>query len=173
MQPSAPARKQRPGVSQQRKDIVVAAIELFAASGSAAVSVSAICKQANVSRDTFYRYFDNKDHLIDALYRYSVSNNMLAVTSAADADFADPDWLHRTIDTTVDAILTQHQVARFLFLEAADPGSHAHGVIASAFDRVARSMQAWCRNHSRSQRSFSPVRSTSSSLEAMRSSCNA
>ncbi len=139
------ARKQRPGIPQQRRDIVAAAVSLFAASGTAGVSVSAICKQAGVSRDTFYRCFDNKDQVIDALYSDSVSANMLAVTAASDADFTDPAWLRPTIDETVDAILAEHEVARFLFLESADPGSHAHEVIEEAFDSVARSMQRWCR----------------------------
>ena len=70
---------------------------------------------------------------------------MLAVTAAPDADFTDRDWLRPNIDRTVDAILAEHEVARFLFLESADPDSHAHAVIEEAFDGVARSMQRWCR----------------------------
>jgi len=138
-------RRPRPGVAQQRQDILHTAVRLFAGNGTAAVSVSAICKAAAVSRDTFYRCFDNKDDLVDQLYRQSVSANMLAVTASQDADFSDPQWLHRTIDDTVDAILAQHEIARFLFLESADPGSRAHAVIAAAFDSAARSMQRWCR----------------------------
>ena len=61
-----------------------------------------------------------------------------------DADFGDLQWLRTTIDVTVDAILAQHKAAQFLFVESADPDSHAHGVIDSAFDNVARRMQAWC-----------------------------
>ena len=142
---SSRQRKQRPGVPQQRKDIIAAAVSLFAEAGTAAVSVSAICNQAGVSRDTFYRCFDNKDDLINALYSHTVSANMLAVTAAPDADFTDAQWLHQAIDEAVDAIPAEHQVARFLFLESADPGSHAHAVIEAAFDSVARSMQRWCR----------------------------
>lgn len=138
-------RKQRPGVEQQRKDIIAGAVQLFGVSGTAAVSVSAICHQAGVSRDTFYRCFENKDQLIDALYSHTVSANMLAVTASPDADFTDEQWLRNSVDEAVDAILSQHEVARFLFLESADPNSHAHEVIEAAFDRVARSMQRWCR----------------------------
>ncbi|MEM9256384.1 MAG: helix-turn-helix domain-containing protein [Pseudomonadota bacterium] len=137
--------KSRPGVAQQRRDIIAAAVRLFAVAGTAPVSVSAICQEAGVSRDTFYRCFDNKDQLVDALYSNTVSANMLAVTSSAKADFTDEAWLRTTIDDTVDAILSQREVAQFLFLEAADPESHAHRVIGSAFDGAARSMQRWCR----------------------------
>jgi len=140
-----PEKKPRPGVEQQRRDVIAAAVALFAVSGTAPVSVSAICAAAGVSRDTFYRCFDNKDALIDALYSQAVSDRMLAVTAAADANFTDRRWLRRTINDMVDAILDEHQVARFLFVEAADPGSHAHAVITGAFDRASRSMQRWCR----------------------------
>ncbi len=137
--------KQRPGVEQQRRDVIAAAVGLFAKSGTAPVSVSAICNAAGVSRDTFYRCFGNKDELVDALYRDAVSANMLAVTASPDADYTDAGWLRDTIDATVDAILAEHQVAKFLFLESADPASHAHAVIEQAFDSAARSMQRWCR----------------------------
>ena len=138
-------RKQRPGVERQRKDIIAGAVKLFGVSGTAAVSVSAICHQSGVSRDTFYRCFDKKDQLIDALYSHTVSANMLAVVASPDADFTDEAWLRNSVDQMVDAILSQHEVARFLFMESADPNSRAHGVIAEAFERVARSMQRWCR----------------------------
>ncbi len=136
--------RQRPGVEQQRLDILGAAVSLFASGGSASVSVSAICKQAGVSRDTFYRCFDNKDQLIDTLYRDSISTKMLAVTAADDADFTNPQWLASTVGETVDAILAEHQVASFLFVEAADPASHAHRVIEEAYASVGKSMQDWC-----------------------------
>lgn len=137
--------KQRPGVEQQRRDVIAAAVGLFADAGTAPVSVSAICNAAGVSRDTFYRCFGNKDELVDALYRDAVSANMLAVTASPEADYTDTGWLRDTIDATVDSILAEHQVAKFLFVESADPASHAHEVIEQAFDSAARSMQRWCR----------------------------
>lgn len=137
--------KSRPGVEVQRQDILKAAVALFAQSGTAAVSVSAICTRAGVSRDTFYRCYENKDELVDTLYGLSVSDSMLAITAHPDADFADRRWLEVTIDQVVDGILAEHEVARFLFLESADPSTHAHEVIEKAFNRVAVSMQRWCR----------------------------
>lgn len=138
-------RKTRPGVEEQRRAILSAAVALFSAHGSATVSVSAICQQAQVSRDTFYRCYTNKDALIDALYSESISANMLAVTASPEADFGDPAWLQQTVDQVVDEILKEHQVARFLFLESADPESRAYQVIDRAFDEVAGLMQDWCR----------------------------
>ena len=143
----AARQKKRPGIEQQRQSILEAAVGLFSIAGTAAVSVSAISKQAGVSRDTFYRCYDNKDRLIEALYKRSVSNRMLALTAAPDTNFADSEWLRRAIDSMVDDILAEHQAARFLFLEAADSSSYAHRVIDEAFTHVSGDMQRWCRSH--------------------------
>ena len=105
------SQQKRPGIEQQRQAILEAAVALFSVTGAAAVSVSAISKQAGVSRDTFYRCYDNKDQLVDALYERSVSNKMLALTAAPDTDFADPAWLRQAIDGMVDDILAEHQAA--------------------------------------------------------------
>ena len=136
--------KTRPGIEAQRQGILKAAVSLFGESGSAAVSVSAICARADVSRDTFYRCYDNKEQLIDFLYGKSVSDTMLQVTDDPGADFGSQAWLAQTVDQLVDDILAEHEVARFLFLESADPSTHAYKVIHSAFNRVASSMQRWC-----------------------------
>jgi AcrR family transcriptional regulator len=135
----------RPGIDQQSRVILDAAVELFSAHGTRAVSVSAVCKQAGISRDTFYRCFADKDALIDRLYQASVSEHMLSALDTGEADFGDRQWLHAAIDQTVDAILARHKMASFLFIESADPNSHAYQVIDKAFDAVARRMQGWCR----------------------------
>lgn len=137
--------RRRPGVEEQRRLILEAAVELFAARGSGAASVSDICKAARVSRDTYYRCFADKDALVSHLYQTSVNDHMLAVINASDLDYSDQQWLHKVFDQTIDAILDQHKVAQFLFIEAADPNSYAYMVINDAYDKVAQRMQNWCK----------------------------
>lgn len=138
------ARK-RPGVEEQRKVILDAAVALFAARGTSATSVSDICKRAGVSRDTYYRCFSDKAALIRQLYQTSVNEHMEAVIGATDLAYDDPDWLHKVCDQTIDSILEQRRVAQFLFVESADSNSVAYQVIHTAYDRVARRMQRWCK----------------------------
>ena len=138
-------RKKRPGLEEQRKLILAAAVELFSVHGSNAVSVSDICKGAGVSRDTYYRCFTDKGSLIDELYQTSVNDHIENVLKAWDLDYDNQQWLHRVFDQTIDAILQQHKVARLLFVESADPNSHAYRVIHKAFDSTALRMQRWCR----------------------------
>ena len=138
-------KRSRPGVEEQRRSILQAAVNLFGARGITSVSVTAICREARVSRDTFYRCYDDKDQLVDNLYDRAVSANMLTATRTPDADFADPAWLHTTVEGVVDAILAEHRVARFLFMESVDPDSRAKAAIQSAYNEVAATMQRWCR----------------------------
>ncbi|MCB1844425.1 MAG: TetR/AcrR family transcriptional regulator, partial [Halioglobus sp.] len=116
-------RKRRPGQVEQRNRILAAAVDVFGIKGSKAVSVSDVCKRAEVSRDTFYRCFADKDALVTALYQTSVNDHIEAVLNASDLDYSDRAWLDRAFDETIDAILRRHQVAQFLFVESADPGS--------------------------------------------------
>ncbi|GAB5449812.1 MAG: hypothetical protein Hals2KO_01400 [Halioglobus sp.] len=139
--------KKRPGLEEQRRIILEAAVELFSARGSRTVSISDICVQANVSRHTYYRCFTDKDELIRLLYQTSVNDHMEAISGAADVDYSDPLWLHRAFEYTIDAILEQHKVAQFLFVESSDPNSHAHTVINEALDKVVLRMQRWCMSH--------------------------
>lgn len=144
-QPAQKYRKQRPGMEEQRRLILAAAVDLFSVRGSKAVSVSDICKTAQVSRDTYYRCFADKDALIGELYQTAVNDHIETVLGAPELDYNNEAWLHRVFDHTIDAILREHKVAQLLFLESSDPDSHAYQVIHDAFDKAARRMQRWCR----------------------------
>ncbi len=135
--------KNRPGIEKQREVIVQAAVALFASKGSGGVSVSDICKAAEVSRDTFYRCFSDKDSLISHLYESSVNEHVEAVLKPEVMDYGDEDWVSQVSEQTVDAILQRSTVAQFLYLESADPQSSAHRLINEAYDITASRMQQW------------------------------
>ena len=133
--------KHRPGVARQRELILEAAVTLFASNGSAAVSVSDICAAADVSRDTYYRCFSDKDSLIGHLYESSVNEHVLAVLNPDFMDYGDENWVSQVSEQTVDAILERSTVAQFLYLESADPNSTAHRRVNDAYDKAALRMR--------------------------------
>lgn len=135
--------KHRPGIEKQREGIVQAAVALFANQGSSAVSVSDICKAAEVSRDTYYRCFSDKETLISHLYESSVNEHVMAVLNPDFMAYEDEDWVSRVSEQTVDAILERSTVAQFLYLESADPHSIAHRLINEAYDTAASRMRDW------------------------------
>jgi len=136
-------RRSRPGIAGQRENILRAAVELFSERGVAAVSVSQISTAAGVSRDTFYRCFRDKNALLESLYTNVVKRHMQAVITAPDMDYGDPEWVARAVDQTVDDILAQAGIARFLFVESGIADSPAAAIVEDAFEAVARRMRRW------------------------------
>ena len=55
---------QKMGRSQKRKQIIGTAEQLFSRFGSKRVTVEEICREADVSKMTFYKYFPNKVGLV-------------------------------------------------------------------------------------------------------------
>lgn len=141
------AARTRPGVEQQRDTICDAAVDLFVERGLSAVSVSEICRAAGVSRDTFYRCFADKDALVDYVYQTSVNAHIERVVDSWQLDYSNPVWLHEVCDQTIDAILKEHRVAQFLFLESTDPRSPAYAAIRRAYHHAIERMQQWCRDN--------------------------
>ena len=135
--------RKRPGIDAQRKVIAEAAVSLIGSKGSNATSVSDICKAANVSRDTYYRCFDDKEALISHLYDTAVNEHVLAVLNPELMDYEDEDWVSQVSEQTVDAILERSTVAQFLYVESADPSSTAFRVVNEAYDKTALRMQEW------------------------------
>ena len=58
-----------PGVEDKRQAILDAALELFADRGYHGTSVALIANKARVGAGTIYRYFADKDVLVNTLYR--------------------------------------------------------------------------------------------------------
>jgi AcrR family transcriptional regulator len=55
--------------SEKRQEILHAALELIAEQGFHGAPIAAIAERANVGAGTIYRYFENKDVLINELFR--------------------------------------------------------------------------------------------------------
>lgn len=136
--------RRRPGAEAQAQHILDAAVALFSAQGSKAVSVSMICKQADVSRDTFYRCFKDKETLIDQLYQNAVNKHIENVLHSWQLDYNNAEWLETVFEQTIDAILSRSDIAQLLFVESADPSSPAHGVIDKAYKAAVKRIQQWC-----------------------------
>ena len=74
-----------PKHSKKYKQIISASRELFWKFGIKRVTVEEICKHANVSKMTFYKFFDNKNEVVrsilDAIYEDAMEDFKLIVSS--------------------------------------------------------------------------------------------
>lgn len=55
--------------TNKREDILLAALQLFTARGYDATTVPMIAERANVGAGTIYRYFENKEELLNSLFQ--------------------------------------------------------------------------------------------------------
>ena len=56
-------------LGDKEEAILAAALELFAERGFYGTAVPAVAQRAGVGAGTIYRYFDNKEALVNVLYR--------------------------------------------------------------------------------------------------------
>lgn len=134
--------KKRPGLAQQRRSLIEAAVELFAQQGSRAVSISQICSLANISRPTFYRCFKDKEALVYALYQEAVKQPVEDIMLKGLAGpKVDQDWIKASLEQLFDAIFANARFADLVFMESNDPASPAYAIVNHAFDQVADVME--------------------------------
>jgi AcrR family transcriptional regulator len=88
----APIERSRPqrrriGREERRRELIDAALKVFASTGVTATSVDDIVRAAGVAKGTFYLYFDTKDDIVSAVAERMVEG----VGEQFDAVMADRD----------------------------------------------------------------------------------
>lgn len=130
-------REQR---EERRAAIVAAARRVLSSGGYAAASIAAIAKEASISTGTVYLYFDDRDDLLAAVYRYASSHEVAAMTSAALGS-SPAEQFQTAVFTFVDRALRGASLAYALIAEPAGPTvvaerNKARRVFASVFERI-------------------------------------
>lgn len=62
-------------VSKKQKSLIEAGYNLFMKFGIKKVTIDDVCAEAKVSKMTFYKYFDNKNHLVRTMLSEMISAN--------------------------------------------------------------------------------------------------
>lgn len=118
--PATSAAKAPKKIEDKREAILQAALELFAEQGFYGTAVPEIADRAKVAAGTIYRYFENKEALVNALFvRYKTQ---LGATLMSDFPFIESPraQLHHFFVRAMD--FARKEPLAFKFLEA-----HHHG----------------------------------------------
>jgi TetR/AcrR family transcriptional regulator of autoinduction and epiphytic fitness len=104
----------RPGPNAPPKDgqLIDAAMALFLERGVGRTSVDLICKSVGISKATFYRHFDDKDHILQALVRRQVQKTNL-IPVGINASSAAPEPVLIGFAQKMLAVLDQRTTSRF------------------------------------------------------------
>lgn len=148
--------KKRPGVEAQTERILEAALMLFAQKGSARVSIAELCRTAEVSRPTFYRCFEGKDQVLEALYDQAIQTPIRFGIQALVEGERDGEAV---VGQVIDALFAHRAQVEFLVAEARDPHSSAAALIDAAHQRAALAIQQWQQSQDRRPLSLPVLRS--------------
>ena len=94
------------GGQGKRKQIMEAAIRLFAEEGFEAASMQDIANAAEVAKGTMYLYFPSKEELIAQVYRHCYRMDVEACNAGLDEEGTALDKLCRRLDNIMDFTLS-------------------------------------------------------------------
>ena len=111
------------GGQGKRKQIMEAAIRLFAEEGFEAASMQDIANAAGVAKGTMYLYFPSKEELIAQVYRHCYRMDVEACNAGLDEEGTALDKLCRRLDNIMDFTLSHPLESRIERLYRSRPGS--------------------------------------------------
>jgi AcrR family transcriptional regulator len=84
-------------VSKKREQLIRSGEALFVKHGMQRVTVGEICEHANVSRPTFYKYFDNKEALARKVVDAWVTEALESIRAIQEAEISFPEKMKRVL----------------------------------------------------------------------------
>lgn len=105
--------------SENTKNVILEAAEsIILQSGVDRVSILDVCKEAGISRGTFYRYYSSQDELLDAFSRYRRNRFHVSLTEALEP-YDDPDERFEALVRYIDAFLQRGEPRQMLIVAPA------------------------------------------------------
>lgn len=109
----------------RRRDILEAMVRVVGRQGYKATSVADVIAEADVSRTTFYKHFEDKHECFLAAYDLAVKRILDEVVASCDGE---RPWLERVrtgLTTIVDLFALDPELARTAIVEVAAAGADA------------------------------------------------
>ncbi len=97
---------------QRKREIALAALELFAQNGFEATSVSQIAEAAGISKGSIYLYFSSKEDLIFHAVATWVDQMMEQTGSEAPSDLSPPQRLRALVHAMVEVFVSDERSVR-------------------------------------------------------------
>src|SRR5438270_4658201 len=121
----------------QRWRLIEAMIELSARAGHQGVGITELCSSAGVSPATFYQQFADKEELLVAAYR-SCAERLFDQTRSAVQAGEVTETPRRALGALLEAVASDPDAARILFIEALGGGERMQSERARVFGALER-----------------------------------
>ena len=128
--------------SSRRQDILAAMIRVVGAKGYRETSVADVIEEAETSRTTFYKYFEDKhDCFLDA-YRMMVDQVFDEIVANCDGKAAWTTRMTAGLTALIDRFADDPELARTAVVEVAAAGAEARQLHTDAIARFTRYLDA-------------------------------
>ncbi len=113
-------------VRVQTARILDAADRLFARRGYRGTDFEAIAREVGLARNSLYRYYPSKDHVLIACVRRAMEQHAMALRGVEDRFPGPLERIHAWVDGQMETALATHHAAMVLVSEIrhADPALH-------------------------------------------------
>ena len=108
----------------KRKQLIQTAKDLFFRYGIKRVTVEEICREANVSKMTFYKHFKNKNELVITWITEMTDENMVRYRDLMDSDLPFQEKVRQTIDMKLEGTNGMSREFFSDYIPHADPEIH-------------------------------------------------
>lgn len=129
--------------AEQRERILIAARDVFAATGYAGAGVEEIVARARVSRTTFYVFFQNKEECLLAVFQLGLERIgaavMETVAAAAQEDLQPAVRIRAEVRAVAAALAADPAMARIVLIEivgATPAAEHARAQLRNAAAKI-------------------------------------
>ncbi len=119
----------------QRERLIAAVVRVTATKGYQATSVADILKAAGVGRESFYRYFENKEDCFLAANDVLIDDLEAEISGAYDQPGSWPARVRAGLATTLDWLAADPDVARVMMIEMGTVGPVATERFRKTFHR--------------------------------------
>lgn len=113
----ASAKKDDADNGDRRREILRAAIEVFASKGYHGCRIADVAKQAGVAYGLVYHYFKNKEELLESVFQASFGRFAHAVDGLISGEGPVVPMLERIVDFAFDAYLADPRGVKVLIFE--------------------------------------------------------
>ena len=128
--------------SSRRQDILAAMIRVVGAKGYKETSVADVIEEAEASRTTFYKHFEDKHDCFLAAYQRMVDQVFGEIVANCDGDATWTTRMTAGLTTLVDRFADDPELARTAIVEVAAAGAEARQLHTEAIARFTRYLDA-------------------------------
>jgi AcrR family transcriptional regulator len=128
--------------SSRRQDILAAMIRVVGAKGYKETSVADVIEEAETSRTTFYKYFEDKHDCFLAAYQTMVDQVFGEIVANCDGEAAWTTRMTAGLTALVDRFADDPELARTAVVEVAAAGAEARQLHTDAIARFTRYLDA-------------------------------